>query len=547
MLKRYLFIALTILCTLLLLPAKLLAEQLLIQLDKPFYTAGDPLAYQLYFPKSFQEKDLALKVALYHPDGQLVTEHFLKTEGRLQANGYLKIPYDLPSQSYHWLLLGTDGESHKRIKLGELLLPIYDDLSAAPIPARLATKPQSTTTQSGLSIDFQLAKNDLRRGAKVQGNIAVKNQAGQLIDGVLSVTVKDAALLSMATDNELSTYFLELPDGIAARLSNQIHILGISQDLNGNAFQSVILCAYIREENEFFWTKSDAEGRFSLVVPDLSGLRHIQFMDYQRSDIKIVLQDNVSLSTGVSTNTKASLATYLNWSRLRKKIYQFYGTIESPLTAMPSRVERKESTADQRFIMAHYEPFEDLTFFFNEIVTPFKLREKGKRGHIARMFNPTQQIRQFYQGSPVFIVDGMLTKDANFIYNIPITKIDTIDLFFYPKSLQPQFGPIANSGMVIMKTSLSQLDLPEMDANNIFDISLLKEEFSALKTTEETQDQVKIGPNLLWLPNQTISAKDHYQLDFEHGDDLGTFLIEVAVQSKDGQTATFTQYYEVAK
>ncbi|NRB51458.1 MAG: hypothetical protein HRU41_27550 [Saprospiraceae bacterium] len=547
MFRQRLLFSLAFLAFLLNLPASLQAEQVLVQLDKPFYTAGDPLAYQLYFPKTFQEKDLALKVAIYHPDGTLVTEHFIKTAGQLQANGYLKIPYNLPSQSYHWLLLGTNLAGDKRIKLGELLLPIYDDLSTAPIPAQLATSNPSTSIPSELSIDFQLAKNELKRGGKVEANIAIKDQAGQTVDGTLSITVKDAALLAMGTDNELSTYYLDIPEGIASQLSEDIHILGTSLNLDGSPFQSAILCAYVREENEFFCTNSDKNGHFSLVLPRLGGERHIQFMDYQRSDLKVILADRVSLSNGTSSNTSASLQTYLNWSRLRKKIYQFYGTVESPVNAIPRPIEAKELSADQRLVMAHYTPFDDLTIFFNEIVTPFKLRDRGKRGHVARMFNPTQQIRQFYVGSPVFIVDGRLTKDANFIYNIPIGKIDTIDLFFYPQSLQPQFGPIANSGMVVMKTSLNQLDLPETDVNNIFKISLLKTEYAQESTIEQTEEPIKIGPNLLWLANQSMPTSGSYQLDFEHGEDLGTFLIEIAFQSQEGKTATFTQYYEVAK
>lgn len=547
MLRKQILLTLSFLSSLLILPSNLQAEQVLVQLDKPFYTAGDPMAYQLYFPKTFQGKNLALKVALYHPDGQLVTEHFVKTGGQLQANGYLKIPYNLPSQSYHWLLLGTNQAGDKRIKLGELLLPIYDDLSSAPIPAQLSTNNPSSSIPSELSIDFQLASSELQRGSKVEANIAIKDQAGQVVDGTLSITVKDAALLSMGTDDERSTYYLELPRDMASQLSEEIHILGTSLNLDGSAFPSAILCAYIREENQFFCTNSGKNGHFSLVVPELRGERHIQFMDYQRSDIQVVLSDNVSLSNGIISNTKASLQNYLNWSRLRKKIYQFYGTVESPLNALPNPIESTEFTSDQQFVMGHYEPFDDLTIFFNEIVTPFKIRERGKKGHIARMFNPTQQIRQFYAGSPVFIVDGRLTKDANFIYNIPIGKIDTIDLFFYPQSLQPQFGPIANSGMVVIKTSLSQLELPEMDANNIFNISLLKAEYAKPSAAEQTQGQIKIGPNLVWLANQPVSSSGSYQLDFEHGDDLGTFLIEIAFQSQEGQTATFTQYYEVAK
>lgn len=527
--------------------ANLQAEQLLVQLDKPFYTAGDPLAYQLFFPKSFEGKNLALKVALYYPDGQLVTEHFLKTDGKLNTHGYLKIPYDLPSQAYHWLLLGTHQDGKERIKLGELLLPIYNDLSSTPAPSQLASLQASDNQPGKLSVDLQLLNQQISRGGRVQAKIAVQDQAGQPIDGILSITVKDAALLSMGTDNELSSFQLSISADVAAQLSEQIHILGKSYDLDGKPFQSAILCAYLREENQFFCTNAEADGSFSLVLPDLQGLRHIQFMDYQRSDIEVRLSDQIRLSTGVLVNTKASLATYLNWSRLRKKIYQFYGTVEAPLTAKPAKIDAKVFKPDQRFVMAHYTPFDDLTIFFNEIVTPFKLREKGKRGYVARMFNPTQQIRQFYQGSPIFIVDGALTKDANFIYNIPIGKIDTIDLYFLPQSLQPQFGPIANSGMVIMKTSMNQLDLPSTDANNIFNISLLKEIFLEPEIAVEVQDPIKIGPNLLWLANQKLSSAGSYQLDFQHSDDLGTFLIEIAVQSIDGQTATHTQYYEVAK
>lgn len=526
---------------------QLQAEQLLIQLDKPFYTAGDPMAYQIFFPKSFEGKDLALKVALYHPDGQLITEHFLKTEGKLGANGYLKIPYELPSQAYHWLLLGTQKDGKERIKLGELLLPIYNDLSNTPAPAQLPTLQPNVTPANNLSIDLRLLNKETNRGGKVQAKIAVQDQAGRGVDGTLSVTVKDAALLSMGTDSELSTFHLSIPDGVADQLSEQIHILGQSFELDGRTFQSPILCAYVREENQFFCTNSESDGRFSLVLPDLQGMRHIQFMDYQRSDLKVQLSDNIRLSSGVRSNIKSSLSTYLNWSRLRKKIYQFYGTIESPINAIPGEVRAEVFKPDQRFVMAEYTPFDDLTIFFNEIVTPFKLREKGKRGYVARMFNPTQQIRQFYKGSPVFIVDGALTKDASFIYNIPIEQIDTIDLYFYPQSLQPKFGPIANSGMVIIKTSLNQLDLPANDASNIFNLSLLKESFVRPEPAVEAQKQLKIGPNLLWLANQAISPSGTYQLDFQHGDDLGTFLIEIAVQSKEGQTATYTQYYEVAK
>lgn len=523
------------------------AEGLVVQLDKPFYTAGDPVGYQLYFPASFQGQDLALKVAIYHPEGRLICEHFLKTKGNAHAEGFLKIPYDISSNTYHWLLLGTSKDGKQRIKLGTIHLPIYNDLSTKDTPPQVPNIPLATLPSSDLQINFQWGNADRKRRSPIKGKIQVQDQAGQPVDGVLSVAVKDAALLALGTDNELSTHYLEVPDQVVDKLSSEIRILGRTVGQSGTALQSIILSAYLKAENKFFFTQSDPSGLFSLQLPELTGSRSIQFMDYQRNHIQVLISDEVELEGSPAQKSKPSLSTYLDWSRLRKKIYQFYGTIETPITPKPVAKDRQDLTPDQRFVMSHYTPFDDLTIFFNEIVTPFKIRSRGKRGYRARMFNPEQQIREFYKGSPVFIVDGYLTRDANFIYNIPLEQIDTIDLFFFSHSLKQQFGPIGNSGMVIMKTSVNQLDLPKNDADNVFQLSLIQEQYQTKQEDQESNGQLKTSPNLLWLTNQSISSNGTYELDFQHSDDLGTFLIEITVQSADGKTSTFSQYYEVAQ
>lgn len=546
MLKRFrLQFFLILLCWCSFLPLQ--AEGVVVQLDKPIYTAGDLLGYQLFFPQSFQQKDLALKVAIYHPDGYLVCEHFLQTEGAIAAEGYLKIPYDIPSTTYHWLLLGTTKDGLKRVKMGEIFIPIYDDLSNATPAHQVPTRSTTYTGSSQLKINFQWDTEERQRRERIKATLRVEDQQGRSVSGIMSVAVKDASLLALGTENESSTHYLALPDGISAQLSTEIHILGQILDSKGNAFQSSFLSAYVKAVKRFFYTQSDQDGRFSLQLPGIPGEQSLQFMDFKRDDIQVVISDEISLGTGPAQQPKPSLATYLNWSRLRKKIYKFYGTVENPVMPIPQPINSQAFAYDQRFPMRDYEPFDDLTIFFNEIVTPFKIRPKGKRGYVARMFNPAQQIRKFYPDSPVFIVDGYLTRDADFIYRIPIENIDTIDLFFYAKSLQPQFGPIAHSGMVIMKTSLVQLDLPKDNAKNIFQLSLLKEEFETTKIKSSEERGIHIGPNILWLTNQTVSPAGQYDLEFQHSDDLGSFLIEITVQSADGKVGTYAQYYEVTR
>lgn len=521
------------------------AEDVVVQLDKPLYTAGDLLGYQMFFPASFQGADLALKVAIYHPAGDLLVEHFIQTAGATSQEGYLKIPYNTPSNTYHWLLLGTSKDGQQRIKLGELFIPIFDDLADPSTQHQAPVLSSHALPSSELNIDFQWKTQKIERASTVSGTIQVQDQQGRPINGTLSVAVKDASLLALGTDNELSTHYLTIPDGMASQLSSKICILGRAVDAAGKGIQTSYLSAFVQATNQFYYTSTDLEGYFSIQLPGIPGNHTVQFMDYEQEDMQVTLSDNLNLGTSPQQNAKSSLSSYLKWSRLRKKIYQFYGTVENPIHPIPQEIPELTFEPDQRFPLQDYESFDDLTIFFNEIVTPFKIRPRGKRGYVARMFNPGQQIRQFYQGSPVFIVDGHLTRDANFIYQIPIEKIDTIDLFFFLKSLQPQFGPIAASGMVVIQTSLPELDLPETNRKNIFQLSLLQEEYESRAMTP--QEQIDIGPSLLWLTNQTLQTSGKYQLDFPQSDDLGTFLIEIAVQSADGKMGTYTQYYEVSR
>lgn len=522
-------------------------ESIIIHLNKPFYTSGENIWYKLYFPSSFKAHNLALKLALLNEDGQSLNEHYLKTDHQNFANGYFKVPYEAPSAHYHFVILGTIKADREKVKLSDVFIPIYNDLGGTENHTSLTQLPTAfTSTSSDLLIDLQLDTDSWNRRDQVAANISVTDQQGTPVAASLSISIKDVGLLEMAAEEATSLHRIPLKSAnVAETLSEDIYVNGTITSPGGVPWQSSILAVYSPTEKQFFYTKSNAAGRFALKLPDLQGDRMIQFLDYQRTDLSVTLDDNIGLASLPNKTAKSDISKYLAWSQMRKKIYQLYSSLEDPLSRLAPKIQALELESDQQFVMAHYEKFDDLSIFFNEIVTPFKLREKGKRGYVARMFNPAQQIRTFYKGSPLFIVDGKLSRDANFIYNIPIGQIDTIDLFFESQLLKTEFGPIGNSGIVDIKTSLAELDLPAQEAANIFQIRGLQYAINEEPASALSPSQPHIGPQLYWTSSAQTDAQGNFPFSFTQSDDLGNFLIEISVQDDNGKRATLTKFYTI--
>jgi len=522
-------------------------ESIIIHLNKPIYTSGENIWYKLYFPNSFKAHNLALKLALVNEEGESLSEHYLKTDNQTFAKGYFKVPYEAPSAHYHFVILGTNKSDQEKVKISDIFIPIYNDLGGAENYTSLSQVPTALNSdQSDLLVDLKLDTDSWNRRDQVAATVSVTDQQGRPVAASLSISIKDVNLLEMASQAATSIHRIPLKSAnVAESLSEDIYINGIITSQDGVPWQSSILAVYSPTEQQFFYTKSNAAGRFALKLPDLQGDRMIQFLDYQRTGLQVTLDDNIELASSPLKTAKSDISKYLAWSQMRKKIYQLYNSLEDPLTRLAPSVQALAFESDQQFVMAHYEKFDDLSIFFNEIVTPFKLRQKGKRGYVARMFNPAQQIRTFYKGSPLFIVDGKLSRDANFIYNIPIEKIDTIDLFFESMLLKTRFGPIGNSGIVVIKTSLAELDLPAEEAANIFQIRGLQYASNNDPALELSSSQPHIGPQLFWTSSAQTDAQGNYPFSFTQSDDLGNFLIEISVQDENGQRTILTHSYTI--
>jgi hypothetical protein len=193
--------------------------------------------------------------------------------------------------------------------------------------------------------------------------------------------------------------------------------------------------------------------------------------------------------------------------------------------------------ADRSLRPAEFEAFEDLAPFFREISTPLSFKQERKTGqYSARMYNPSTFTD--YPSAPVFVIDGKMTRDANFVARLKCSQIESIDLYYQPTQLLGYFKAIGRSGVVHIR-SKAEIAIPAAEAEDIFQLNGLQSAaaFPALKAEQlqAAPAQAFFRTQLYWQANLRTDAQGQVDFSFVQGDDWSRFRIQVIVQGGDGR------------
>jgi hypothetical protein len=518
---------------------------LTFHLDKPFYVNGEIIWYKVYLPAGFQGHDVMLKLSLRADAGRSVEEYFLKTEGKTSVHGYFKLPYDVEPAVYHFLVMGTDSASKKRVKLGEMSVPVYNDLDESweKQETVAAVSGAGPALVEGLRLDVQLTEAGIQKRAEVNATVQVSDSGGRPLAAEVSVSVRDEQLLPVGGTIKRVTV---PPAGDPAALDPDIYINGRLTDAEGRPRAGVTFGVYASDERSSFLGETDPQGYFALHLPEFTGNKPIQFVDLRGETFKVEIEDGISIAEHPKLVYTENVKNYLEWSRGRKLIYQLYQTVETGLQIEKPVVEARELIPDYHIGLKDYTAFDDLYTFLTEVSTPLKLRKENDGSLYARMFNPDPRVRVFYQDPPIFIVDGKITRNVNFLQDLDITKLEVIDEFFDFNRLNTYFGKLGSNGVVVVETSIPNLQLPETDEATIFSVSGLLPEATLLPMENVGSQQPVFKPQLFWLAGGQTNSQGQLDLRFPHSDDLGTFVIEVTARSEDGKMGYTTRRYQVS-
>lgn len=521
----------------------------MIHLDKSFYVSGEVMWYKLYLPSNWAEHNGVVRVSLVSPDSRVVDQYFLQNKGDTFLQGHLKIPHDI-EPSYYQLQFNTVDQGFNSYGLGYFNVPIYSDFYDYSSATVVETESkENMPIESDLSVDLSIAKSTGSR-PQMSIKIEVRDASGNAVEGHASVSVTNVDLTGSGSANILrKSVSSELrPD----QLLDQIYVEGFLTDSEGDPLQVNVLGGYINKDKSIYYGKSQANGRFVMSLSPFTGKKNIQFVgfQYEQPEITSTLLKPTFIGDVPSLSYTLEVTKYLDLSRLRKKIYQYYDTLEQSLVIEHITADVNMLRPTVSYNVKDYESFKDIKSFFGELLTPLSFKMKRDSTFAASLYNPKGRIAKNTElnGPPLFIVDDKVTRNATYVAGLPISAVDKVDLFIEPKELRETFQAIGISGVVMLQTTLSNTNLPEQDENNVHTAVgfLPQTKYPSIQVQEQKANQPFFRSQLYWQADVVINEEGKAGVIFNHSDDIGNFMVEVVVQGKNGYRQITSKNYQVS-
>ncbi len=529
----------------------ILSGQAYLHTDKSFYVAGEVIWYKLYLPEPFNEKNLAVRVDVTDSNGVLRESYFLKSQGKTYLHGYYKTPYTLVQGYYDFRFFVAEEQGMTEKPLAVFGVPVYNDLqtpvaNGTPDPVIAGSDPMPP--QGGLVIELSPVQSTVHPGGTVDMSISVRDENGEAVDANMSVSVIDRNLIKSA-QNEMVR---------GAEIEDQLQYIPLSSTLyhsgkivgdNGEPLQGNVLGVYSSTENRMFYTKSNDEGDFIIGLPDYKGKKPVQMIGFifeEHPSIHIVRNERHDPKSVGMPVYNEEIENYFEASRKRKKIYQFFKVEESPIQVEVPEIDVKQLKPNGTFNIKEYEDFRNIAEFFNELINSQLDFPKNRDGTFsARMYNPEGRgnIRHF-TGDPIFIIDGKITRNADFIGKMSLDGIESVDLYFITKSIRDDFGTFGNSAFVFIHTTLPEINIPEEEEEDIFIVSGIQPEGKFLEGRSGVGDGYVpvFRPVIFWDPEVVVN-NGKTEISFEQSDDVSDFEVIVVAQDAYGNLGSTSYRY----
>lgn len=495
------------------LPAQTATATTLLHHDRPYHAAGEVSWFRAYLPLPAPR---IVRAEVFAPDGGRLDQFFLRADPAGTADGYYRWGYDLPTGYYRIVLtaLSTAGEA---VALGTFRHAVYspDDRDA---PATGAVAPSEESFPSD-DLTLRVVDGEVRLTNAPAGSYSLSVFNTEVTGDRPAATLSAAAVAPPASYRDTLFY----RGRVAAREGGEATTVNLLPVFDGTTFAT-------------YFSKSDGAGDFLLTVPPFEGEKVVQARNVTGPAVVARLDAGRLPRLAERPPLTEAVRAYLDLSNRRRKIFQLYRTVETPLDVAPAPGARRALAASKAYDVQDYKTFPDMYTFFREVAGELRYRER-KGSYTARLYNaPTQR---FFTETPLFIVDGRLTRDADYVARLRPADVDRVAFYYGNRKLRELFPALGSQGVVQIDRLQPADDLPAEDAANLLTLDGLQ---PPLSFPPRTDGPPRISPLLLWATGTTAGGT--LSLPLPGTDDAGTYRVVMLLRDAAGRqlrgTTTFT-------
>lgn len=416
-------------------------------------------------------------------------------------------------------------------------------------------------TNSRSKIDFEL-------------NLTNKKQP---VEGEFSVSVLNAeafgseATLDMAADIYLTTRMSDLPlsvkmndreeliDNILILRSKEIDWSKIQAPMSGLPVYGLSSLYQLRgiarnaETNELlptgstlmFYLQKDLmryevpiglEGRFELNILDVYGEDELFVMaetprqdELMNIDIEWTNFPFPDFEPGAEHEVLEATDSYAQFNSKLSRINDSYTFFSSSANldslANSQRMEAPKVPIleiDNQVNVEDFYLFPTMSQFVSEVVRQLRVgQQRGKEIVRMKFLEPN-----IATGDPLYIIDGIATKNTEFFLSLNPKDLKTISVIKYPRKLS-RFGLMAKNGIVIVNSKLGNIREELNPENLIYGLSRPLEFKELDETWAENSTKPEFRSTVYWNPSIRTDENGHAEFSFYTSDDQSPLIVIV--------------------
>lgn len=515
-----------------------------------------------------------LKVMVSSPEGSAYRKEeliiLLSANGKIYSSGKFKfdgkvfVPLeirqeDLPNGVVHLSILSTSGNA--------IASRQFYVSKPEPIQVDIKTNKQIYSTREKITLNVNLKDN---HGNPLEGDFLIRVTNKTLLDYKNELQFRDDLSISpfinrpfinQRVDSGWAAYLDQylilnshpLPwERIMAKRVNSASTAWADFEKRGTVYygdsdelvpaQSRILF-YLQKAGWWYQTTILDKGMVGLTLPDFYGVDELFYIietknGKELNKVRIAWESDENMVfpqafRSHESDESDSYASFVENTRMINQSYGFYTkedkptTMSNPMTPL-SNLE-SFMIPDISVNSEEYISFSSMDELIREIVPSLFVR-RTKRNVIVRVSLLSPLIPTH---DPVYIIDGIATKNTQYFLSLDPTEISNIKLINNPKKLLP-LGLMGENGIVMVRTKRGELREPIDSASLVMGQSLPHPFISADYSSSGNNVHPDFKSTLYWNPSVITDADGVAKLEFYSSDDIVDWNISIKGFTKQG-------------
>jgi hypothetical protein len=320
---------------------------------------------------------------------------------------------------------------------------------------------------------------------------------------------------------------------------------------------STLIVGYLHHAMVGYETYTFKDGHFELpFLYDFFGDDKLFYtMEYRKKEMSEAFEilpqnQEIKFVPGRLTSETDSIDLYGEFVFKNKLVHQSYDYFtltnkkqEKRLT-LNEQFEDEATDADFTVNVQDYISFPTMEDLIREVV-PFLQHRKKNSGVSIKLLIKQKTNYALPKGEPLFLIDGVLTKNKDYFLNLKPIDVVTIKLINDANKLN-RFGTLGKNGIVLVETK-KPAPATVIETSTILSISglnkpLSKQSFEKQPTSLRLPD---LRSSLYWIPQIALEDDRKSSITFSASDQIGEFEIQIKGITKQGEPFEARASFEV--